>query len=231
VGLLNSLSQRLTELGNVAVAPSVLAADFTDIRAEIEAVEKAGADFLHLDVMDGHFVENITFGPMIVDAIARVSKLPLITHLMISDPGKYAPAFIKAGSAAISIHFEAMESGHRELLEEIRAGGCLAGLAVNPDTSIDRFEDLLGEIDLFLAMTVFPGFGGQKFMPEVMDKIREAVAIREAEGYDFVIEVDGGVNPATAAMVREAGGQILVAGSAVFAMDDYSGAIASIRGV
>lgn len=208
----------------------MLAADFTDIRAEIEAVEKSGADFLHLDVMDGNFVENITFGPMIVEAIARVSKVPLITHLMISDPGKYAPEFIKAGSSAISIHYEAVESGHRELLEEIRSGGCLAGLAVNPDTSIAEFRDLLDGIDLLLAMTVFPGFGGQKFMPEVMGKVREAVAIREAKGLDFVIEVDGGVNPSSADSVREAGGQILVAGSAVFGTDDYSGAIASIRG-
>ncbi|MCK4539453.1 MAG: ribulose-phosphate 3-epimerase [Candidatus Krumholzibacteria bacterium] len=214
----------------MAVAPSVLAADFTDIKAEIEAVEKSGADFLHLDVMDGHFVENITFGPMIVEAIARVSKLPLITHLMISDPAKYAPSFIKAGSAAVSIHFEAMGSGHRAVLEEIRSGGCLAGLAVNPDTSIDEFGDLLDGIDLFLAMTVFPGFGGQKFIPEVMDKIRDVVAVRESKGQDFVIEVDGGVNLSTAGMVREAGGQILVAGSAVFGTDDYSGAIASIRG-
>ncbi|HSG27175.1 MAG TPA: ribulose-phosphate 3-epimerase [Candidatus Krumholzibacterium sp.] len=212
------------------MAPSLLAADFSRLEEEIRAVEEGGADALHLDVMDGHFVENITFGPFIVEAISRLTDLPLITHLMISDPGKYAERFVKAGSSVVTFHFEALKNGHSELAGRIRALGCRAGIALNPDTPLDAVRGLLGEIDLLLAMTVFPGFGGQKFMSEVTSKILEASRIKKDRGLDLLLEVDGGIKSSTAPMAREAGSQILVAGTAVFGSEDYRVAIESIRG-
>ena len=218
------------EKGRATVAPSVLSADFTRLADEIRAVEEAGADFHHLDVMDGHFVPNITFGPMVVEAIDGIASRPLITHLMISDPAKYAPAFVKAGSDAVSFHFEAVSEGHLDIIRTIREAGSAAGLAINPDTPLGAVRNLLGEIDLLLVMTVFPGFGGQSFIVEGLDKIREAAAAREAEGHSFVIEVDGGIKPDNAGAVREAGGECLVAGTAVYRSEDYASAIRSIRG-
>ena len=227
---MNSLSRRLNEEDRTLVAPSILAADFSRLGSEIRAVEEGGADLLHLDVMDGHFVDNITFGPMIVEAVSRLTNLPLITHLMISEPGRYAERFVKAGSTMISFHLEAVERGRLELVREIRAMGCGVGVALNPDTPLERAAELLGGIDLLLAMTVFPGFGGQSFIPEVAGKIREAARIRDDKGFDYILEVDGGVNPSTAALAREAGGRILVAGTAIFGSADYGKAIDAIRG-
>jgi len=216
--------------GKAAVAPSVLSADFTILADEIRAVEEAGADFHHLDVMDGHFVPSITFGPMVVEAIARVAERPLITHLMISDPAKYAEGFVKAGSDVVSFHYEAVEDGHLEIIRIIREAGGAPGLAINPDTPLDKVRHLLGDIDLLLIMTVFPGFGGQKFIVDGLDKIREAVAVRKKEGHSFVIEVDGGIKPENAGAVREAGGECLVAGTAVYRSGDYTAAIKAIKG-
>ncbi len=173
---------------------------------------------------------NITFGPMVVEAISRVATRPLITHLMISDPAKYAGAFVRAGSDVVSVHYEAVEEGHLEIVHTIREAGSTAGLAINPDTPLDSVKQLLGDIDLLLIMTVFPGFGGQKFIVEVLDKIREAAAVRDEEGHAFVIEVDGGINLDNAGAVRKAGGQCLVAGTAVYGSDDYASAIRAIRG-
>ena len=218
------------EKGRVLVAPSVLSADFTKLAEELRAVEEAGADAHHLDVMDGHFVPNITFGPMVVEAIARAASKPLITHLMISDPAKYAPGFIEAGSDIVSFHYEAVPDGHLEIAGGIRDAGAGAGLAINPDTPLDSVRHLLGGIDLLLVMTVFPGFGGQKFIESGLDKIREAAAVRDAGGHSFVIEVDGGIKPENAAAVREAGAECLVAGTAVYRSGDYAAAIAAIRG-
>lgn len=227
---MNSSFLQSIEKGKAAVAPSVLSADFTVLAEEIHSVEKAGADFHHLDIMDGHFVPNITFGPMVVEAIARVAERPLITHLMISDPAKYAAGFVKAGSDVVSFHYEAVEEGHLEIIRIIREAGAAPGLAVNPDTPLDSVRHLLGDIDLLLVMTVFPGFGGQKFIVDGLDKICEAVAVREKEGLSFVIEVDGGITPENAGAVREAGGECLVAGTAVYRSGDYKTAIKAIKG-
>jgi ribulose-phosphate 3-epimerase len=227
---LSSLFRRLTEEGSVAVAPSILSADFSKLSREIEAVEEAGADCLHLDVMDGAFVPNLTFGPMIVKAIAKLANIPLITHLMIERPGELVERFVDAGSGMISFHWEAMREGHRELIERIQKLGCGAGLAINPDTPLSDVYHLLDSLDLLLLMTVVPGFGGQKFKDEVLSKIHEASKIRVDRNYRYVIEVDGGITAGNAASVREAGGQILVAGTAVFGSADYAEAISAIRG-
>jgi ribulose-phosphate 3-epimerase len=180
--------------------------------------------------MDGDFVPNITFGPMIVEAVSRVAEIPLVTHLMISDPAKYAVDFVKAGSDVVSFHYEAVKEGHEEIIGAIRGAGSGAGLAINPDTPLERVKTLLGDIDLLLIMTVFPGFGGQKLIIEGLGKIREAAAVRDDMGHSFVIEVDGGIKPENAAAVRDAGGECLVAGTAVYRSGDYAAAIRAIRG-
>lgn len=222
--------QRLTEGGAAAVAPSMLSADFSKLSQEIEAVEEGGADCLHLDVMDGAFVPNLTFGPMIVEAIAKLAHVPLITHLMIERPGELVDRFVDAGSDMISFHWEAMRDGHRKVIDRIRELGCGAGLAVNPGTPLSEVTHLLGHIDLLLVMTVVPGFGGQKYMNEVTSKIEEASELRRNNKYRYIIEVDGGITSGNAASVRDAGGQILVAGTAIFGSDDYAEAISAIRG-
>jgi ribulose-phosphate 3-epimerase len=215
----------------VLVAPSILAADFSHLETEIHRVEEAGADWLHLDIMDGHFVDNISFGPAVVAAVRKHTDLPLDVHLMIERPEHYLPRFLEAGANSITIHVEA-EAKHEvpKTLAAIRAAGCGVGLTLNPATPFEAVAPYLGSIDLLLIMTVHPGFGGQAFRPEMMEKLRRASEWKDANGGKLNIEVDGGINPETARVSIENGANILVAGTSIFRADDYAAAIRELRG-
>ncbi len=210
----------------IKIAPSILSADFGNLREDVRLAEEAGADWLHIDIMDGHFVPNLTMGPDVVKSIRKNSKLFFDCHLMITDPEKYAPKFIEAGAELITFHAECVED-MAELSDKLHALGVKVGVSVNPATPVDRVLDVLDKIDLVLIMSVVPGFGGQKFMGEVLSK---ATQIRNHKnGKDITIEIDGGINPETAPLAAKAGIDVLVAGSAVFGKDSYKDAIDSIR--
>jgi len=213
----------------VKIAPSILSADFSKLGEEILAVEKGGADYIHIDVMDGHFVPNITIGPLIVEAIRPITKLPLDVHLMIENPDQYIEAFAKAGADYITVHVEACRHLHRTI-QNIKSFGIKAGVVLNPATPVESIQHIIGEIDMVLLMSVNPGFGGQKFIPEVLPKIRKVKEMAEQKGVDMEIEIDGGVNPETAKLCMEAGANVLVAGSAIYNQEDYAEAISMIRG-
>lgn len=214
----------------VKIAPSILSADFARLGEEIQDVERGGADWIHVDVMDGHFVPNITIGPLIVDAIRPVTKLPLDVHLMIEEPDRYIPQFAKSGADWITVHQEACRHLHRTI-HLIKEHGVKAGVVLNPATPLVTIESMLPDLDMVLLMTVNPGFGGQKFISSVVAKIRELRRLLDERGLGHVeIEIDGGVNKETARQCIEAGATVLVAGNAVFNQPDRAQAIAAIRG-
>lgn len=212
----------------VKIAPSILSADFSKLGEEILAVEKAGADYIHIDVMDGHFVPNITIGPLIVEAIRPITKLPLDVHLMIENPDQYLEAFAKAGADYMTVHVEACRHLHRSI-QMIKTLGVKAGVVLNPATPVDTIQHMIGDIDMVLLMSVNPGFGGQKFIPEVLPKISQVKQMAEAKGLTIEIEVDGGVNPETALMCTRAGANVLVAGSAIYNQENYAKAISQLK--
>jgi len=214
----------------VKIAPSILAANFAKLGEEIKDVENGGADYIHVDVMDGHFVPNITIGPLVVEAIRPVTKLPLDVHLMIENPDPYIPQFVNAGADYLSVHVEACRHLNRTV-QLIKSHGVKAGVVLNPATPIETIKHIIDDVDLILFMTVNPGFGGQKFIHSVLEKIRETSKIIKEKGLNIEIEVDGGVNEDTARLCIEAGTDVLVAGSAIYNEKDRKEAIAKIRGI
>lgn len=213
---------------NVIIAPSILSADFANLAHDVKRVEEAGAGYIHIDAMDGHFVDNLTFGPNVVQAIRPHTKLPLDCHLMIDNPEKLIPAFAKAGADIISIHAEATNHIHGAL-QLIKQEKVKAGIVVNPGTSIESIMPVLSEVDLVLVMTVNPGFGGQGFIESTVSKIVELDQIRKEQGFQYLIEVDGGITDKTIGACREAGADVFVAGSYVYGAADVKQAIDNLK--
>lgn len=214
----------------VKIAPSMLSANFTILKDEILDIERKGADLLHVDIMDGHFVPNLTFGPSMLGELSKVTKLPFDVHLMVTNPADYVEAVAKLGAEYFTFHAEATPHMHR-LVQEIKKAGMKAGVSLNPSTPVAVLEDIAVDLDMILIMSVNPGFGGQSFIPHALRKIKKAKALFEyVKRPDAVVEVDGGINPETAPLVREAGADILVAGSAVFGANDRATMIKTLRG-
>ena len=222
---MNSLNNKK----QVKIAPSILSADFSKMGEEVRSLEASGADLVHCDVMDGVFVPNITFGMKMVEDIRKVTALPLDCHLMIVNPEKYVQGFAKAGADIITVHYEACKDNLANVLKQIKEAGVKCGAVINPDTPVSAIVDVIPLCDMVLVMSVFPGFGGQKFIASVVDKVREIRAIADGLGQDLDIQIDGGISAENAALVREAGANILVAGSAVFKAENRAEMIAKLK--
>ncbi len=210
------------------IAPSILSADFSRLGEEVKAVEQVGADWIHVDVMDGHYVPNITIGPLVVEAVKRATELPLDVHLMIENPDQFLEDFAMAGSALITVHVEACVHLHRTI-QAIKAWGIKAGVSLNPATPLSSIEWIMEDVDLVLIMSVNPGFGGQEFIPQALQKIRDLKPMISSKNPNVLIEVDGGINQKTIRSVAEAGADVFVAGSAIFGSSDYGKTIGKLR--
>ena len=214
---------------NVKIAPSILSADFSKMGEEVKSLEQSGADVVHCDVMDGVFVNNITFGIKMVEDIRGCTTLPLDCHLMIVHPEKYVERFAKAGADVITVHWEACQDNLKEVLTLIKSTGVKCGAVINPDTPVEKIKDVIELCDMVLVMSVFPGFGGQKFIPSALDKLREIRAIIDASGKEIDLEIDGGVTAENVEEIKAAGANVIVAGSAVFKAADRSAIIAKLK--
>ncbi len=214
----------------IKIAPSILSADFARLGEEIKAAEDAGAHLLHVDVMDGHFVPNITIGPPVVESIRKITRLPLDVHLMIEDPDRYLKDFISAGADILTVHYEAAVHLHRSI-QAIKEGGIKAGVSINPATPVWTLDNILADVDVVLIMSVNPGFGGQEFIPGTMDKLRLLRKMISDATYPALIEVDGGVKPGNAKEISAAGADILVMGSAFFKSADYTSTMEKLNGL
>ena len=212
----------------VKIAPSILSADFSRLGEEVKAVEEAGADWIHVDVMDGRFVPNITIGPLVVESLRKVTELPLDVHLMIENADLYIEDFAKAGADIISVHVEACPHLHRTI-QSIKENGAKAGVVLNPATTLFALDEIIEQVDMVLLMSVNPGFGGQKFINSVLSKIELLRNTLNESGVELDLQVDGGIKPDNVAMIKEAGANVLVAGSAIFGSDDYKKAIEGLR--
>jgi ribulose-phosphate 3-epimerase len=212
----------------VRIAPSLLSADFAHLADEVAMCEAGGADWLHIDVMDGQFVPNLTFGAKVIETVRRLTKLPLDVHLMVVEPEKYFDDFVTAGATGLTIHVEAAPHLHRQLTR-IRELGCAAGVALNPATPVESIREIVPELDLLLIMTVNPGFGGQEFIPYSVEKVQRARALLDASGSGATLEVDGGISRKTIAQVHDAGADTFVAGNSIFSARDPQKEIAALR--
>jgi len=222
------LGQTAPPPGEVRIAPSILSADFACLGDQVRAVERAGADWIHIDVMDGHFVPNITVGPLVVEAVRRTTDLPLDVHLMITEPERYIAPFVKAGADIVSVQVETCPHLHRTL-QQIRGAGARASVVLNPSTPAVAIEPVLGNLDQLLVMTVNPGFGGQEFIESMLPKIETLRRWIDERGLAIALEVDGGISPKTIGRARRAGANVFVAGAAVFGQPDYAAAIGALR--
>ncbi len=210
------------------ISPSILSADFSRLKEEVQAVEKAGADYIHVDVMDGHFVPNITIGPMILESLRKMTSLPLDVHLMIRNPDEFLTAFVEAGAGILTVHVEACSHLHRTLTE-IKKRGARAGVSLNPATPLCLIEPALEYADLVLVMTVNPGFGGQEFIPAMLPKIKQLRSLIDHKGWNLELEVDGGIKVDNIGAVAKAGADVFVSGSGIFKTSDYGKTITAMR--